>query len=86
MARFCLVRLSNSHLRITSTALLSGHIRVTGVGDPSTTYSLQAATNPSANSFTEIAQVTTDVSGNWTFDDLNSPLNFTSRFYRAAFY
>ena len=81
MTRFCLVRLSNSHLRITSTALFSGHIRVTGVGDPSTTYSLQAATNPSANSFTEIAQVTTDVSGNWTL----RRSEFAGEFHHADF-
>ena len=29
--------------------------------------------------------MTTDGSGNWTFDDLNSPSFPTKRFYRAAF-
>ena len=84
--RFSLARLFNAHLRILTIAPFSGHIHITGSGDPSTAYSFQAAIDPNAGSFSEIAMVTTDPSGNWFYDDLNSPVNVTRRFYRAAFY
>ncbi|MDQ6704881.1 MAG: hypothetical protein M3Z85_02820 [Acidobacteriota bacterium] len=86
VTRYCLARLSNSHLRILTIVPFSGHIRITGSGDPSTAYSFQAATDPDSGSFSEIAMVTTDALGNWFYDDLNSPVNFTRRFYRIAFY
>ena len=85
ITRYSLARLSNSHLRILSIAPFSGHIRLTGSGDPSTAYSLQVAGDPKPGSFSEITRVTTDASGNWFYDDLTSP-NVTARFYRVAFF
>ncbi len=84
ITRYSLARLTNTHLRITAIFPFSGHIRITGVGDPLTSYNLQASLNPNPLNFQTLNAVTTDGSGNWTFDDVNSP-SFTVRFYRAAF-
>ncbi len=84
VTRYCLARLTNTHLRITSIVPFSGHIRITGVGDPLTTYNLQASPDLNPLNFLTLNPVTTDGSGNWTFDDLNSG-SFLVRFYRAAF-
>jgi len=84
VTRYCIARLTNNHLIVLSIFPFSGHIRITGMGDPSTTYDMQASPDLSPNSFPAIGSMTTDASGNWTFDDTNSG-SFLKRFYRAAF-
>jgi uncharacterized delta-60 repeat protein len=86
VTRYAIARLSNSHLRITAIAPFSGHLKISGVGDPATTYSFQASLDPNASNFSEIAMVATDGNGDWSYEDLSSPMSFTKRFYRAGFY
>jgi hypothetical protein len=84
VTRYGVARLTNNHLQILSIFPFAGHIRITGVGDPSTTYDMQSSPNLSPNSFPVIGSMATDAGGNWFFDDTNSA-SFASRFYRAAF-
>ncbi len=84
--RFSLARLGNTHLTITSIVPYLGHLKISGLGDPSTTYSFQASPDLSPGSFSEIGMVTTDGTGNWFYEDFAAPAMFVKRFYRAAFY
>ncbi len=82
--RYCIARLTNNRLRITGIFPVSGHIRITGLGDPLTTYDLQGSPDLNPNDFLTIGTPATDSNGNWIFDDFNSP-SYPLHFYRAAF-
>jgi hypothetical protein len=85
VTRYCIARLTNTHLHILSIFPFSGHIRITGVGDPSTSYDMKASPDLNPVNFSTLAPtITTDNVGNWIFDDINSN-SFTLRFYKAAF-
>jgi uncharacterized delta-60 repeat protein len=84
ISHYGIVRLTNNHLQITGIFPFSGHIRITGLGDPNTIYNLQGSSDLNPIDFANIGTPTSDGTGHWTFDDLNSP-SYLVHFYRAAF-
>jgi len=72
-------------LKITSiTRLANGHISLQGFGIPNTTHTIQAASDPSAGSFTFLGSATSNAVGALLYDDPDA-VDLTRRFYRLTF-
>ena len=73
-----------SVIRIASSRkLTNGHFFMQCTGAPNTGYHIQAATVPSSASFVNVAAVTADGNGAFSYEDLNTG-SFTRRFYRVS--
>ncbi len=70
VARSCLARLTGPELKVTSVSRLpASHILVQGIGEPSTTYTVEGTPSLLTTPFASIGTVTTNASGVFQFDD-----------------